>query len=133
MNIEYIKPMDIEKRSMEIIAERLGDTEISPENRDVLMRVIHTTADFDYVKNLRFSEGAAEAGITALKNGAHIVTDTNMAFSGINKRLVKQLGGDVHCFMADEEVAEQAKARRITRAAVAVEKACALPHTLIFA
>ncbi|MGN1116899.1 MAG: precorrin-8X methylmutase, partial [Candidatus Ornithomonoglobus sp.] len=124
MNIEYIKPMDIEKRSMEIIAERLGDTEIAEENRDVLMRVIHTTADFDYVKNLKFSEGAAAAGIEAIKSGAHIVTDTNMAFSGINKRLVKQLGGDVHCFMADTEVAEQAKARGITRAAVAVEKAC---------
>ncbi|MGN0183226.1 MAG: precorrin-8X methylmutase [Candidatus Ornithomonoglobus sp.] len=125
--------MEIEKRSMEIIAERLGDTEIAPENRDVIMRVIHTTADFDYVKNLKFSEGAAAAGIEALKSGAHIVTDTNMAFSGINKRLVKQLGGDVHCFMADPEVAEQAKARGITRAAVAVEKACMLPHALIFA
>lgn len=133
MNIEYIKPMEIEKRSMEIIAEHLGDTEIAPENRDVLMRVIHTTADFDYVENLKFSEGAVNIGTEALKSGAHIVTDTNMAFSGINKRLVKQLGGDVHCFMADPEVAGQAKEREITRAAVAVEKACTLPHDLIFA
>lgn len=133
MNTEYIKPMDIEKRSMEIIAEHLGDAVIDAENRDVLMRVIHTTADFDYVENLRFSAGAVSAGIDALKSGAHIVTDTNMAFAGINKKLVKQLGGDVHCFMADAEVAEKAKAQGITRAAVAVEKACELKNELIFA
>lgn len=133
MNTEYIKPMDIEKRSMEIIAEHLGDAVIDAENRDVLMRVIHTTADFDYVENLKFSAGAVSAGIDALKSGAHIVTDTNMAFAGINKKLVKQLGGDVHCFMADTEVAEKAKAQGITRAAVAVEKACELKNELIFA
>ncbi|MDD6763708.1 MAG: precorrin-8X methylmutase [Clostridiales bacterium] len=133
MNTEYIKPMDIEKRSMEIIAEHLGDAVIDAENRDVLMRVIHTTADFDYVENLKFSAGAVSAGIDALKSGAHIVTDTNMAFAGINKKLVKQLGGDVHCFMADAEVAEKAKAQGITRAAVAVEKACELKNELIFA
>jgi precorrin-8X/cobalt-precorrin-8 methylmutase len=130
---EYIKPMDIERRSMEIISERLGDIKIKEENKDVLMRVIHTTADFDYVENLKFSDGAVDAGERALRNGAHIVTDTNMAFSGINKRLVKSLGGDVHCFMADPDVAGQSKARGVTRATVAVEKACTLKHDLIFA
>lgn len=133
MAIEFVKPMDIEKRSMQIISERLGDIKIKDENRDILMRVIHTTADFDYVENLKFSEGAVAAGIDALRNGAHIVTDTNMAFSGINKKLVKSLGGDVHCFMADSDVAGQARARGITRAYVAVEKACTLKHDLIFA
>lgn len=130
---EYIKPMDIERRSMEIIAEELGDINLDRESLSVLMRVIHTTADFDYADNLKFSEGAVKAGIEALKNGAHIVTDTNMAFSGINKRLVKSLGGDVHCFMADADVAGQAKARGVTRAAVSVEKACTLKNDLIFA
>ena len=131
--MEYIKPIEIEKRSMEIISESLEGVAIPEENRDVLMRVIHTTADFDYVENLKFSDGAVAAGIEALKNGAHIVTDTNMAFSGINKKLVRQLGGDVHCFMADADVAGQAKARGVTRAVVSVEKACTLKHDLIFA
>lgn len=118
---------------MEIISDRLRGVEIAAENRDILMRVIHTTADFDYIENLKFSDGAATLGRKALKRGAHIVTDTNMAFSGINKRLVRQLGGDVHCFMADPDVAGQAKARGVTRAAVAVEKACTLKSELIFA
>ena len=131
--MEYLKPMEIEKRSMEIISENLRGIEIPEENRDILMRVIHTTADFDYVENLEFSDGAAAAGIEALKGGAHIVTDTNMAFSGINKKLVRSLGGDVHCFMADPDVAGQAKARGVTRAAVSIEKACTLKHELIFA
>ncbi len=131
--MEYVKPMEIEKRSMEIIAKELDGIDIPAENRDILMRVIHTTADFDYVQNLKFSEGAAAAGIEALKSGAHIVTDTNMAFAGINKRLVRGLGGDVHCFMADADVAGQARARGVTRAAVSVEKACTLKYDLIFA
>lgn len=133
MAIEFIKPMEIEKRSMQIIAERLGDIKMSDASRDVLMRVIHTTADFDYAKNLKFSPDAAEIGVEALRNNAHIVTDTNMAFSGINKKLVKQLGGDVHCFIADPDVAGQAKARGLTRSYVAVEKACTLKKDLIFA
>lgn len=133
MNFEYKKPMDIEKRSFEIIAEQLGDIKIEPQNRDVLMRVIHTTADFDYVKNLVFSPNVVNDAVEALKNGAHIVTDTSMAFSGINKRLVRQLGGDVHCFIADPDIARQAQERGITRSYAAVEKACALKHDLIFA
>ncbi len=133
MSFEYKKPMEIEKRSFEIISERLGDIEIPPENRDILMRVIHTTADFDYVKNLAFSPDAVKNAVEALKNGAHIVTDTNMAFSGINKKLVRRLGGDVHCFITDPDVAGQAKARGLTRSYVAVEKACTLKHDLIFA
>ena len=83
--IENIKPMDIEKRSFEIITELLGDTELDPENELVIKRVIHTTADFDYVQNLIFSEHAVEKGIEALKSGCDIVTDTQMAKAGINK------------------------------------------------
>lgn len=131
--MEYIKPMDIERRSFEIIANELKGTELPKDNMDVLMRVIHTTADFDYVKNLKFSDGAVQAGIEALKNGAHIVTDTKMALSGINKKLVHELGGDVHCFISHPDVIEQAKARGVTRARVAVERACTLKNDLIFA
>lgn len=131
--IENIKPMDIEKRSFAIITELLGDTVLDPENELVIKRVIHTSADFDYVQNLVFSEHAVQKGIEALKNGCDIVTDTQMARSGINKTILGKLGGEVHCFMSDPDVAEEAKARGITRAIVSMERAAKLPKPCIFA
>ena len=90
--LEIIKPMDIEKRSFEIITELLGDTPIAPENELVVKRVIHTSADFDYAKNLTFSEGAVAKGIAALRGGCDIVTDTQMGRAGINKTILGKLG-----------------------------------------
>ncbi|MBP5167431.1 MAG: precorrin-8X methylmutase [Oscillospiraceae bacterium] len=123
---EIIKPADIEKRSFEIITELLGDRQLDPENEPVIKRVIHTTADFDYADNLVFSPGAVSRGIQALKDGCDIVTDTQMARSGINKAALERLGGQVHCFMSDEDVAREAKERGVTRAVVSMEKAAAL-------
>ena len=131
--IENIKPMDIEKRSFEIITETLGDTKLDPENELVIKRVIHTSADFDYVQNLVFSEHAVQKGIEALRGGCDIVTDTQMARSGINKTILGKLGGEVHCFMSDEDVAAEAKARGVTRAVVSMERAAKLPKPCIFA
>ena len=131
--IETIKPMDIEKRSFEIITEILGDRKLDPRNEPVIKRAIHTTADFDYADNLVFSEDAVAKGIQALKEGCDIVTDTQMAKSGINKTILAKLGGQVHCFMSDEDVAEEAKRRGITRAMVSMEKAAKLPKPCIFA
>lgn len=131
--IEVIKPMDIEKRSFQIITEILGDTPIDPENELVIKRVIHTSADFDYVKNLAFSEHAVAKGMEALRGGCDIVTDTQMAKAGINKTILGKLGGQVHCFMSDEDVAKEAKERGITRAIVSMERAAALPKPCIFA
>lgn len=133
MSIEFVKPMDIEKRSFEIIESHLKGVEIPDEQRDILKRVIHTSADFDYIKNLKFSDGAVDAALNALRNGAHIVTDTNMAYSGINKKSIHALGGEVHCFIADEDVASEAKKRGITRAMVSMEKAASIDKPLIFA
>ena len=131
--IEKIKPMDIEKRSFEIITELLGDTTLDPENEPVIKRVIHTTADFDYVQNLVFSDHAMQKGIEALKNGCDIVTDTQMAKSGINKTILGRLGGHVHCFMSDPDVAAEARERSVTRAMVSMERAAKLPKPCIFA
>lgn len=131
--IENIRPMDIEKRSFEIISEILGDTPIDTENELVLKRVIHTTADFEYVDNLIFSPHAVKKGIEALRSGCDIVTDTQMARSGINKNILGKLGGQVHCFMADEDVAQEAKTRGVTRAMVSMERAAQLPKPCIFA
>ena len=130
---ENIKPMDIEKRSFAIITELLGDTRLEPENALVIKRVIHTTADFDYVQNLTFSPHAVARGIQALKEGCDIVTDTQMAKAGINKSILAKLGGQVHCFMSDEDVAREAKERGVTRAMVSMEHAARLEKPCIFA
>lgn len=131
--IDFIKPMDIEKQSFAIITQLLGDTKLDPEQEAVIKRVIHTTADFDYVQNLVFSEHAVEKGIAALKQGCDIVTDTQMAKAGINKTILGKLGGQVHCFMSDPDVAQEAKARGVTRAMVSMERAARLPKPCIFA
>lgn len=131
--IEKIKPMDIEKRSFEIITELLGERTIPAENELVVKRVIHTTADFEYVENLVFSEHAVSKGIEALRAGCDIVTDTQMAKAGINKTILGRLGGQVHCFMSDEDVAKEAKERGITRAMVSMERAAGLEKPCIFA
>ena len=131
--LEIVKPMDIEKRSFEIITELLGDTPIAPENELVVKRVIHTSADFDYAKNLVFSEGAVRKGIEALRGGCDIVTDTQMAKAGINKTILGKLGGQVHCFMSDESVAQEAKERGVTRAMVSMERAAKLEKPCVFA
>ena len=130
---EIIAPMDIEKRSMEIISETLGSRVLDPENEAVIKRVIHSTADFDFADTLTFSEHAVSKGIEALRSGCDIVTDTQMAKAGINKRILASLGGEVHCFMSDPDVAEEAKARGITRAAVSMEKAAKLAKPCIYA
>lgn len=130
---DTLSPLEIEARSFEIITQLLGDKVFAPENAAVIKRVIHTTADFDFAESLVFSEHAVLKGIDALKNGCDIVTDTQMAKAGINKRILNELGGEVHCFMSDPDVAEEAKARNITRAFVSMEKAAALPKPCIYA
>lgn len=133
MEIEYVLPADIEKRSFEIIESELGDRTIPDEIKPVVLRVIHTTADFDYYDNLCFSENAVEKVSEILKAGAVIVTDTNMAKSGINKKVLEKLGCEVMCFMSDEDVAEAAKQNGMTRAAASVDKAAKLGRPVIYA
>ena len=131
--LEHIAPMDIEKRSFEIITELLGEKRFDPENEPVIKRAIHTTADFDYADNLVFSPHAVQKGIEALRGGCDIVTDTQMAKAGINKTILGRLGGQVHCFMSDEDVAREAKARGVTRAIVSMERAAKVGKPCIFA
>lgn len=131
--IENIRPMDIENRSFEIITELLGDKKLNPENELVIKRAIHTSADFDYADNLVFSDHAVFKGIEALKSGCDIVTDTQMASAGINKNILSKLGGEVHCYMADSDIANEARRRGVTRAFVSMEKAALLAKPCIFA
>ena len=131
--IENIKPMDIEKRSFEIITEMLDGRIFPPEEEPVIKRAIHTTADFDYADNLVFSKDAVKKGLSALKAGCDIVTDTQMAKAGINKSILEKLGGSVHCFMSDADVAEEAKMRGVTRAYVSMERGAKIEKPCIFA
>ena len=133
VELENVLPRDIEKRSFEIITEELGDTPLIPGTELIVKRCIHTSADFDYAKNLRFSDGAVEKALDAIRNGAWIVTDTQMAKAGINKRALARYGGEVCCFMSDEDVATKAKAEGTTRATASMDKALTLQKPLIFA
>ena len=133
MQLQNVLPADIEKRSMEIIGEELGQIKIDPEKLDIVKRVIHTSADFDYARNLLFSEGVVEKALAALQKGATIVTDTNMACTGINKMGLSKLGAKAVCFMADEDVAARAKEAGSTRAAACMEKACTIEGPVIIA
>ena len=117
-----MKPMEIEKQSFAIIEKELT-TQIPPQYKPIVKRVIHTTADFSYETNMVFSEGVVDKALEAIQKGTDIVTDTNMAGAGISHKMAERFGISLHCYMADEAVAKEAAAREITRAAVSVEKA----------
>lgn len=133
VRLEKVLPMDIEKRSFEIISEELGNIKLDPLQEPVIKRVIHTTADFDYVKNLCFSKNAVCNFQKAIKEGAYIVTDTQMARSGINKKELEKYGSEVYCFMSDDDVAQRAKVNKSTRAVASMDKAAELNKDIIFA
>ena len=126
-------PIEIEKRSFEIIAEKLAGKLLTPQNRSIIMRVIHTTADFDYADNMAFSDDAVTIANKTLKNGARIVTDVNMVKAGINKQAAMQLGCDIHCFIDAPEVIEAAISSGLTRAREAIDRAVTvLENPIIF-
>lgn len=121
---EYIKvPMDIEKRSFEIIGEEMGEHNFDDRELQIVKRVIHTTADFEYKDLIHIKEGAIDEALNLLKKGITIYTDTKMAASGINKKALEKLNCKVVCYVSEKNVSEIAKERGITRSMAAVEKA----------
>ena len=132
--IEKLAPLEIEKRSFEIISKELESLNIilDPENESVIKRVIHTSADFEYAHTLKFSDGAVKTASDLIKNGACIVTDTGMALAGINKRSLEKFGGKAFCFMADEDIADKARALGVTRAYLSMKKASEIKGPVIF-
>ncbi|MCI6041878.1 precorrin-8X methylmutase [bacterium] len=133
IELENVRPRDIERRSFEIITEELGDRKLDADKELIIKRCIHTSADFDYADNLCFSDGVVEKAIEAIKNGACIVTDTQMGRSGINKKALAKYGGEVYCFMSDEDVAKTAKENGTTRATASMDKAATMNKPMIFA
>lgn len=132
-NLENVLPAEIEKRSFEIIEHELNGRILDPEKAPIIKRVIHTSADFEYADSLVFSENAVKLALDAIKRGACIVTDTEMGKAGINKKVLAKYGGEVLCYMADEEVEKLAKRNGSTRATASMDKAALLDKELIFA
>ena len=132
-DIINIAPMDIEKESFATITRELGEHQPPAELAPIVKRVIHTTADFEYAETLYFSPGVVEQAKAAIRGGAHIITDTTMGLSGINKKAAARFGCKVDCFIADPDVAAEAKSRGVTRALVSMEKAARLGEPVIFA
>lgn len=126
-------PEEIERASMAIIGREMGDWAGPAENLPVLKRVIHTTADFDFVRNLLFSPNAVRLGREALRRGVAVVTDTAMAAAGIGKPAAARWGVSVVCRMADPDVRDEALRRGVTRAVVSMERAAAETPDAIFA
>ena len=121
-----MKPQEIEDKSFRIIEEEAGEHGFNEQEWPVVRRMIHTSADFDYIKTIHFYKGSVnpiEAGIQAILQGKNIITDTNMARVGIRKREDHEFGGQVQCLIAEEAVATQAKAAGTTRALAAVDMA----------
>lgn len=133
MKLQNLPPMEIEKESFRIITRELGDRVLDPEQAPIIKRVIHTTADFDYADNLWFSPEAVRLAKEAIQGGAAIVTDTQMARSGISKATAARFGCEVSCFMSDPDVAAEARRQGCTRARVSMDKGRALGENVIFA
>ncbi len=125
---EFMTPKEIEEESMRRIEAGLEERGIVVPNEylPVVKRAIHTTADFDYAANLYFSTDVIQRAKEALRSGANIITDTNMALTGISKPGCAKWNCKVHCFMADDKIAKRAKEEGTTRAYAAMTHASEL-------
>jgi precorrin-8X/cobalt-precorrin-8 methylmutase len=127
-----MKPHEIEAKSFAIIDAEAGPHNFDPDAWKIVRRMIHTTADFEYMNMVRIANNAVAAGVNAIRNGCSVITDTNMAKTGIRKEPLIRFGGRCECLMADPEVGALAKERGVTRARVAVEKAAAMMENGIY-
>ena len=114
-------PHDIEAKSMEIIAQQANLSAFSEQEQQIVKRVIHTTGDFDYQRLVAITPGAIDSGIEAIQSGCRIVTDTQMAFAGINKRALEKANCRINCYIAHDDVRKIAETQGITRAMAAVD------------
>jgi len=118
----HLSPEQIEAESFRIIEEELGPHSWSAQEWPVVRRAIHTSADFDYATSMYFSPNAIASGVAALKAGCGIVTDTTMVISGMSKERLTPFGIKVSCYVADPQVAKDAKAQLITRSILAMRR-----------
>ena len=127
-----MKPEEIEAESFRIIDKEAGDHGWPEAEWQVVRRSIHTSADFEYAGSMVFSDGVVEKAVAAIKSGCGIVTDTNMALSGISKERLAPFGCRAICHVADPDVAESARRTGVTRSIAAMRKAVVSPDNRIF-
>jgi precorrin-8X/cobalt-precorrin-8 methylmutase len=132
--MDYMRPAQIERESMAMIERELNARGhmLPEETKALVMRVIHTTADFDYAENLRFTPDAVRLAQTALRGGT-IVTDSNMALAGISRPALQKLGCSAYCYMAEPLIAQTAKERGVTRAVASMDHAADLFPGAVYA
>jgi len=136
--MSYIKqPLQIERASFEIIREIIARERpdyrfVDLWQQNIILRAIHTSADFDWLDILHFSADAPRRIADALRQGCTLYTDTTMALSGINKTDLARLGCEIRCFIGDPEVAAQARAAGMTRSMAAVDRAIQTPGKSLF-
>ncbi len=127
-----MKPEEIEAASFRIIEEEAGLHSFSEAEWRIIRRVIHTSADFEYLRTMKFSEGAVEKGVTAIREGSGIVTDTNMALSGISKQRLVRFGCRTSCHVGSSDVGALAKREGVTRSVIAMRKAASDRFNRVF-
>lgn len=120
-----MKPNDIETLSFKIIEDEAGPHDFSDAQWQIVRRMIHTSADFEYLQSVRFHPRAVEAGLTAIRAGKPVYTDTQMARAGISRHHLQPFGVTVRCLIGDPQVIELARSRGMTRARAAVDAAAA--------
>lgn len=120
-----MKPSEIESLSFKIIDQEAGEHNFSQNEWTIVRRMIHTSADFEYMQTVRFHPKAIQAGINAIKQGKMIITDTQMALSGISRKKLEGFNVTLKCLITDAEVAKKAVEEKTTRAHAAVNAAAA--------
>ncbi|KZE63533.1 precorrin-8X methylmutase [Paenibacillus jamilae] len=118
-----VQPQEIEGKSFEMITEELGEHPFTAEQYPVVQRVIHASADFELGRSMVFHPKAIEAGIAAIRAGQPVVADVQMIQAGLSKDRIRQFGGDVHVYISDPDVMEEAKRLNTTRAIISMRKA----------
>lgn len=126
-------PDSIEKKSMQIIEDKIGQMECTEEQAKTIKRVIHATAQLDTGELLRFSDGALNEAQKLIKEGADIITDVNMLRAGVNNRKLSEFGGKVKCFISDDDIRAEAEATGLTRSIISMREAVKLDNKKIFA
>lgn len=125
-------PLLIEKKSFEIITSEMDCEGLSDEVLPIVKRVIHTTADFEYGKILRFGNNPIASAFEAVRKGCRIYTDTNMILSGLSKPFLKKFGCEAYTYIDDDEVRLCAEKEGITRSIAGMRKAVSDCDTKIF-
>ena len=116
-------PKEIEAFSFRMIEAEAGDHQFPRDRWQIVRRMIHTSADFDYLGSVVFHPQAVSAGVKAIREGRNIVTDTQMARAGIRKSEISRFGGTVECLIDDPTVGRVAQDSGCTRAMAAVDAA----------